>query len=120
MRGESSRTGYARGESSDQIVARHIADASHRHLTYRVQPRTDLARQVLGVIERHPGEAGIVYCISRKDVERLDAGLRDAGVRSVAYHAGLEPNEVLSYLAAGTVRTAVVANEEHVVGMDVA
>lgn len=38
VRGESSRTGSARGESSDQIMARHIADDSHRHLTYRVQP----------------------------------------------------------------------------------
>jgi len=38
VRGESSRTGYARGESSDQIVARNIADKDHRHLIYRVQP----------------------------------------------------------------------------------
>lgn len=38
VRGTSGRTGYARGESSDQIVARHIADKTHRHLTYRVQP----------------------------------------------------------------------------------
>jgi len=38
VRGESTRTGYARGPSSDQIVAQHIADRSHRHLVYRVQP----------------------------------------------------------------------------------
>ena len=38
VRGESTRTGYARGESSDQIVARAIADKDHRHLVYRVQP----------------------------------------------------------------------------------
>ncbi len=38
MRGESTRTGFARGPSSDQIVAPFIADPSHRHLVYRVQP----------------------------------------------------------------------------------
>jgi hypothetical protein len=38
VRGESTRTGFARGPSSDQIVAPFIADASHRHLVYRVQP----------------------------------------------------------------------------------
>jgi hypothetical protein len=38
MRGEATRTGYARGPSSDQIVAPFIADESHRHLVYRVQP----------------------------------------------------------------------------------
>lgn len=62
------------------------------NLTYRVQPRAELLRQVLGVVARHEGEAGIVYCISRKDVERLSDNLRTAGVRSIAYHAGLEPD----------------------------
>ena len=74
-----------------------VGPCDRPNLTYRVQPRVELLRQVLGVIERHRdaqgrAEAGIVYCISRKDVERLDAYLREAGVRSVAYHAGLEPD----------------------------
>ncbi|NOT31063.1 MAG: RecQ family ATP-dependent DNA helicase [Planctomycetes bacterium] len=69
-----------------------VGPCDRPNLTYRVQPRSELLRQVLGVIERHPSEAGIVYCISRKDVERLDQDLREAGVKSVAYHAGLEPD----------------------------
>jgi ATP-dependent DNA helicase RecQ len=68
-----------------------VGPCDRPNLTYRVQPRNELVRQVLAVIERHPREAGIVYCIARKDVERLDQDLREAGVRSVAYHAGLEP-----------------------------
>ncbi len=67
-----------------------VGPCDRPNLTYRVQPRTELLRQVLAVTERHSGEAGIVYCISRKDVERLDHDLRAAGVKSVAYHAGLE------------------------------
>jgi ATP-dependent DNA helicase RecQ len=68
-----------------------IGPCDRPNLTYRAQPRSELLAQVHSVLERHPGEAGIVYCISRKDVERLDADLRKAGVRSAAYHAGLEP-----------------------------
>jgi ATP-dependent DNA helicase RecQ len=69
-----------------------VGPCDRPNLTYRVQPRVELLRQVLGVIERHRNEAGIVYCIARKDVERLDADLREAGVRSIAYHAGLAPD----------------------------
>jgi len=67
-----------------------VGPCDRANLTYRVQPRVDLVPQVLGVLERHRGEAGIVYCLSRKDVERLCEDLRQAGVRAVAYHAGLE------------------------------
>ena len=63
------------------------------NLTYRVQPRRDLAAQTLEVIGRHPGRAGIVYCISRKNAEKLDEDLRRAGVKSGHYHAGLPPDE---------------------------
>jgi len=67
-----------------------VAPCDRPNLTYRVQPRQDLLRQLLGVIERHRGEAGIVYCLSRKETERLADELGRAGVRAVAYHAGLE------------------------------
>ena len=87
-----------RGDIVAQLGLRNplvlVGPCDRPNLTYRVQQRTELLRQVLGVIERHRhagrGEAGIVYCISRKDVERLDQDLRAAGVRSVAYHAGLD------------------------------
>jgi ATP-dependent DNA helicase RecQ len=67
-----------------------VGPCDRPNLTYRAQPRTSLTQQVLGVVRRHAGEAGIVYCISRRDVERLDEDLRAAGVRSAAYHAGLD------------------------------
>jgi ATP-dependent DNA helicase RecQ len=61
------------------------------NLTYRVRPRGALLRQALEVVERHRGRAGIVYCLARRDVDELAADLAGAGVRAVAYHAGLEP-----------------------------
>jgi len=67
-----------------------VAPCDRPNLVYRVQPRRELLEQVRAVLERHPGQAGIVYAISRKEVERIDAALRSRGVRSVAYHAGLD------------------------------
>src|SRR5207253_8680132 len=63
------------------------------NLTYRILPRLDDVRQAVEVIERHKGEAGIIYCIRRKDVDSLAAELRKRGHAAVAYHAGLTQEE---------------------------
>jgi len=69
-----------------------VGPCDRPNLTYRVQARSELLRQALAVVERHRGEAGIVYAISRKDVEELADDLARAGVRAAAYHAGLAPD----------------------------
>ena len=61
------------------------------NLVYRVVPRTDRMRQTLEVLGRHAGEASIVYCISRKETERVAARLVAEGLHARAYHAGLDP-----------------------------
>jgi len=63
------------------------------NLVYRVQPRTDRLQQVLGAVNRHRGEAGIVYCIRRSEVDDLAAALAKRGLRAVPYHAGLTDTE---------------------------
>ena len=63
------------------------------NLVYRVQPRTDRLQQVLAAVNRHRGEAGIVYCIRRSEVDDLAAALVRRGLRAVAYHAGLTDTE---------------------------
>ena len=63
------------------------------NLVYRVRQRTDRLRQVTEALERHRGEAGIVYCIRRTEVDQLAEALRQRGVRAVAYHAGLADAE---------------------------
>ncbi len=63
------------------------------NLVYRVLARANLKRQILDVLERHRGEAGIIYCTSRREVDALAAWLRDGGIRAVAYHAGLADDE---------------------------
>jgi ATP-dependent DNA helicase RecQ len=59
------------------------------NLTYRVLRRGNLHNQLAHVLARHDGEAGIVYCSSRKEVESLASWLQEQGLRALPYHAGL-------------------------------
>jgi ATP-dependent DNA helicase RecQ len=59
------------------------------NLFFRVLPRQDEWKQVCEVIDRHKGEAGIIYCIRKKDVDSLAEKLRKKGHNAVPYHAGL-------------------------------
>ena len=63
------------------------------NLTYRVLPRLDLVDQAMAVVSRYPSQAGIIYCIRRKDTESLARDLARKGVRAMAYHAGLGTHE---------------------------
>lgn len=59
------------------------------NIRYLVQPKTDGRRQLGEFLHGHAGETGIVYCLSRKKVERIAASLRQAGLNALPYHAGL-------------------------------
>lgn len=63
------------------------------NLFYRVQRRTDTLAQVCDIIGRHPGEAGIIYCIRRADVDDLAQALSAKGFQVLPYHAGLSDAE---------------------------
>lgn len=59
------------------------------NLVYRAIRARQRVEQIMEVVERHRGESGIVYCISRKEVERVAYLLRSRGYRVAHYHAGL-------------------------------
>ena len=59
------------------------------NLVYRVLARSSLKAQILEVLERHRGQAGIIYCSSRKEVDALAQWLQDTGWRARPYHAGM-------------------------------
>jgi ATP-dependent DNA helicase RecQ len=63
------------------------------NLLYRVLPRANLKRQLQDILTRHRGQAGIIYCTSRREVDALAAWLVDSGVRARPYHAGLEDSD---------------------------
>lgn len=67
-----------------------VGNFDRPNLTYRFTPRRDAVEQVLEVIRRHSGEAGIVYCLRRTDVDSLAQDLASNGVRCLPYHAGLD------------------------------
>jgi len=63
------------------------------NLVYKVQRRHDRLRQIREVLERHRGESGIIYCITRKEVDQTTAALTDLGYRMLPYHAGLTDDQ---------------------------
>lgn len=72
---------------------RLVGDFDRPNLTYRIVPRTDVVAQAMAVVDRHPRQAGIVYCTRRKETERVARELASRGVRAMPYHAGLEAPE---------------------------
>ncbi|MEB3187525.1 MAG: RecQ family ATP-dependent DNA helicase [bacterium] len=68
----------------------HVGDFDRPNLVYRARLRTDLAADLEDILGRHRGEAGVVYAISRKQVEQIAAELARRGHRVVPYHAGLD------------------------------
>ncbi len=73
--------------------ARLVGTFDRPNLVYRVVPRTDRIAQTLAILGRHKGEASIVYCISRKETERLAERLAADGILARPYHAGLDPTQ---------------------------
>lgn len=67
----------------------HVGSFDRPNLVYRVHSRFDQLKQVREILERHQGEAGVIYCIRRSDCEELSASLNRLGFHSRPYHAGL-------------------------------
>ena len=59
------------------------------NLAYKVMIRDRAIDQLAGILDRHPSESGIIYCISRRDVENTSEQLNSRGYRTSPYHAGL-------------------------------
>jgi ATP-dependent DNA helicase RecQ len=67
-----------------------VAGFDRPNIRYTVQAKTEPRRQLLGFLEGHRGESGIVYCLSRKRVEQTAQWLSDRGFDALPYHAGLD------------------------------
>ncbi|MER5941695.1 DNA helicase RecQ [Streptomyces sp. NPDC001928] len=73
-------------------TARHfVASFDRPNIQYRIVPKADPKKQLLSFLrEEHAGDAGIVYCLSRKSVEATAEFLSRNGIEAVPYHAGLD------------------------------
>jgi ATP-dependent DNA helicase RecQ len=74
----------------DMDDARVFAASFHRpNLHIAAQAKNSETAQLLDLLRRHEGQAGIVYCGSRNKTERIAAWLEGKGIAAVAFHAGL-------------------------------
>jgi ATP-dependent DNA helicase RecQ len=70
-----------------------VASFDRPNIRYEIVDKHNAPAQLKTFIaERHAGDAGIVYCLSRARVEDTAAALSDAGVLALPYHAGLDAN----------------------------
>jgi len=68
-----------------------VSSFDRPNIRYAIAEKTDASRQLLRFIEgEHAGEAGIVYCQSRKRVEEVAEMLCREGIDALPYHAGLD------------------------------
>ena len=68
-----------------------VSSFDRPNIRYRIDAKDQPLKQLLSLIRsEHPGDAGIVYCLSRKSVESTAASLNAAGVNALPYHAGLD------------------------------
>ncbi len=71
-----------------------VGNFDRPNLNYRILPRSkDELEQVRQVLDRHPKEAGIIYCIRRLEVDALADRLKQQGYNVLPYHAGLTSEE---------------------------
>ena len=72
-------------------AAQFVSSFDRPNIRYTIVEKLDATRQLLRFIQsEHAGEAGIVYCQSRKRVEEIAGTLQGAGINAMAYHAGLD------------------------------
>lgn len=71
----------------------YVASFNRSNLYYEVRPKKDTFSEITDYLLRHRGEAGIIYCQSRNNVETLTKKLNLAGFRALPYHAGLSDSE---------------------------
>lgn len=60
------------------------------NLYYEIRDKSDPKRDIIKFIKQHPGQSGIIYCLSRKKVEELAELLNINGIKALPYHAGLD------------------------------
>ena len=71
-----------------------IAGFDRPNIRYRVVPKQNPREQLVRLLDsEHRGDAGIVYCLSRRRVEETADWLRERGVDARPYHAGLGARE---------------------------
>ena len=68
-----------------------VASFDRPNIAYRIVPKNEPKRQLLELLRtEHPGEAGIIYCLTRSSTEKTAEFLTDNGIAALPYHAGMD------------------------------
>ena len=67
-----------------------VAGFDRPNIHYTITIKDSAKQQILRFIKSHTNESGIVYCLSRQNVEDMAAWLKKEGCKALPYHAGLE------------------------------
>jgi len=68
-----------------------VASFDRPNITYRIEPKSEPRQQLLRLLRaEHPGDAAIVYCLSRASVDATAEFLVSNGIGALPYHAGLD------------------------------
>ncbi|MGO3126480.1 MAG: DNA helicase RecQ [Luteimonas sp.] len=69
---------------------RFVSSFDRPNIRYTVVQKENAKRQLLDFVQSHRGEAGIVYCLSRRKVEETAEYLAGQGIDAIPYHAGMD------------------------------
>ncbi|SFO92549.1 DNA helicase RecQ [Pseudomonas borbori] len=75
---------------------RFLSSFDRPNIFYRIVPKDQPRKQLLAFLAERKGDAGIVYCLSRKKVDEVAAFLSEQGFPALPYHAGL-PSDLRAY-----------------------
>lgn len=70
-----------------------ISSFDRPNLHLRVLPARKRIQSIIQFVKNHPNDAGIIYCLSRKQTEKVAAALQHEGIDAAYYHAGMTAPE---------------------------
>ncbi|GGI54071.1 ATP-dependent DNA helicase RecQ [Oxalicibacterium solurbis] len=92
-------TATADSQTREEIIHRlqledarmFVSSFDRPNIRYQIVEKANGRKQLLDFIQsEHAGDAGVVYCLSRKKVEETAEFLNEHGLNALAYHAGME------------------------------
>jgi ATP-dependent DNA helicase RecQ len=92
-----------------------VSSFDRPNIRYRIVEKGNARAQLLNFLQtEHPGDAGIIYCLSRRKVEETAAWLEEEGISALPYHAGMDTqtralNQSRFLREDGIVMTATIA-----------
>lgn len=66
-----------------------ISSFNRANISYKVERKKNTLTQIANYLQKHEGDSGIIYALSRKSTEKIAAELRERGFVTAFYHAGM-------------------------------